>query len=95
MVLLDNIQNLLRVTEIAVSTILTLRNGSTQIPQTKLLFHVCAHSLPGSPDTGLYLLSWEKGVRCALISEKQMHPILWYLTDANMSHQQERNFSFS
>lgn len=77
------------------STILTLRNGSTQIPQTKLLFHVCAHALSGSPDAGLYVLSWEKGVRCTLILEKQTHPILWYLTDANMSHQQERNFSFS
>lgn len=45
------------------STILTLKSGSTQIPQTELLFCVCAHALSGSPDTGLYVLSWEKGVR--------------------------------
>lgn len=28
-----------------------------------------------TPDTGLYELSWEKGVRCTLILEKQTHPI--------------------
>lgn len=80
------------------SNILTLRNDRTHIAHAALLFPVCACVISGSSEymiaCCLFLgLGEGNDVLFGFRKTEKSH-VLLYLTDPNISHQQERNFRF-